>query len=207
MIGVSFQASVTKVAPPGVSPGPLPTVGSRQVMFKPVLGRPREQPVPARGAADRAAEVVLCREDRFGWPVIRRRQHVCACGSWQRYCYTAEWNKAPSMYEMEGALFGLATLGRPVARLTRRRAPPARARYPREAPVSWLFPRPRVAPRWCPFPTVKVFLLPPPEVTQESAAIHFKFFLHPHNVHRTPAVIRTWRRLSTALCTAHPQAT
>jgi hypothetical protein len=64
------------------------------------------------------------------------------------------------MYEMEGALSGLAAPGRPVARLPRRRAPPARARHPCEAPVSRPLPRPGVAPGRCPFPTVKVFLLP-----------------------------------------------
>jgi hypothetical protein len=44
-----------------------------------------------------------------------------------------------------------------------------------------------------------------PGVAQESAAIHFEFFLYPHNVHKTPTVIRMWRWLSTGLCTAHPQ--
>jgi len=41
----------------------------------------------------------------------------------------------------------------------RRRGPPARARHPREAPVSRLLPRSGVAPGRCPFPTVNVFLL------------------------------------------------
>jgi hypothetical protein len=40
------------------------------------------------------------------------------------------------MYEMEGALPGLATLGGPVARPTRRRVPPAATRPPCEVPVS-----------------------------------------------------------------------
>jgi hypothetical protein len=65
------------------------------------------------------------------------------------------------MYEMEGALPGLAAPDRPVTRPSRRRAPPARARHPYEAPVSRPLPRPGVAPGRCPFPTVKVFLLPP----------------------------------------------
>ncbi len=57
----------------------------------------------------------------------------------QRHSCRAEWNKAPSMYEMEEALPGLATLGGPVARPTRRRAPPAGARHPCEGPVARLF--------------------------------------------------------------------
>ena len=53
-------------------------------------------------------------------PGLRRR-----AGARKRPSYRAEWDKAPSMYEMEGALSGLAELGRPVARPTRPRAPPA----------------------------------------------------------------------------------
>jgi hypothetical protein len=111
------------------------------------------------------------------------------------------------MYEMEGALSGLAAPDPPVARLPRRRAPPARARYPREPPVSRPFPRPGVSPRWCPFPTVNVFLHASASVAQEPAGIHFEFFRRPHVPHRTRAVIRTSQRLSTALCTNHPQIT
>ena len=44
-------------------------------------------------------------------------------------------------------------------------------------------------------------------VAQEPAGIHIEFFLHPHVAHRKRAVIRTLRRLSTALCTNHPQVT
>ena len=111
------------------------------------------------------------------------------------------------MYEMEGALPGCVAPGSPVARLTRHHAPPAGTGNPRDVPVSRYFPRPGVAPGRFPFPTVKVFLLLSPAVAQESAGIHFKFFRHPHDIHRTSAVIRTLRRLSTGLCTAHPQAT
>ena len=42
-------------------------------------------------------------------------------------------------------------------------------------------------------------------VTQESAGIHFRFFLCPHIVHRMPVVIRISQWLSTGLCTPHPQ--
>ncbi len=62
---------------------------------------------------------------------------VGSCGPVaQRHSCRAEWNKAPSMYEMEGALPGLATLSGPVARLAWRRVPPAGASHPREGPVS-----------------------------------------------------------------------
>ncbi len=63
------------------------------------------------------------------------------------------------MYEMEGALPGLATPGLPVTRLTWRHAPPAGTRHPCEVPVSRLLSRSEVAPGWFPFPTVNVFLL------------------------------------------------
>src|ERR1051326_9462744 len=33
-----------------------------------------------------------------------------------------------------------------------------------------------ISPGWCPFPAVKVFLRPPPDVAQEPTAIHFRFF-------------------------------
>ena len=55
------------------------------------------------------------------------------------------------MYEMEGASSGIAALGWPVTRPTRRRAPPAGTGYPREVPVSRLLPRPGVAPGRFPF--------------------------------------------------------
>jgi len=48
---------------------------------------------------------------------------------------------------------------------------------------------------------------PSADVAQEPVAIHFKFFSCPHLVHRIPPVIRTSRRLSTALCTTTPQVT
>src|SRR5207253_2989695 len=107
------------------------------------------------------------------------------------------------MYEMEGALSGHATLSRPVARLTRRHAPPARARYPCEVPASRRFPRPGAAPGMMPVSDGERISTASPGVAQEYAAIQFRFLLYPHNVHRTSAVIRTWRRLSNGLCTTH----
>jgi hypothetical protein len=81
-------------------------------------------------------------------------------GSGRGEClYRAEHDKAPSMYEMEGAVPGCVAPGSPVARLTRHYAPPAGTGNPRDVPVSRYFPRPGVAPGRFPFPTVKVFLL------------------------------------------------
>jgi len=80
------------------------------------------------------------------------------------------------MYEMEGASPGCVAPGSPVAWQARHYAPPAGTGNPRDVPVSRYFPRPGVAPRRFPFPTVKVFLLLSPAVAQESAGIHFKFF-------------------------------
>ena len=98
-----------------------------------------------------------------GWPVpggdLRAGGRFASAPFLAKCSYRAQRNKAPSMYEMEGALPGLATLGRPVAQPARRHAPPAGTRYPCEGPVSRLLPRPGVAPGWFPFPTVKVFLL------------------------------------------------
>ena len=48
---------------------------------------------------------------------------------------------------------------------------------------------------------------PVARVAQELTGIHFRFLSCPHLVHRIPSVIRTSRRLSTALCTATPQVT
>jgi cytochrome P450 len=58
----------------------------------------------------------------------------------------AEWNKAPSMYEMEGALSGHATLSRPVARLTRRHAP-RQGQVPVRSASFPALPTPRGCPR------------------------------------------------------------
>ena len=60
-----------------------------------------------------------------------------------------------------GALPGLATPDPASCLACWRRVPPAGARRPCKGPVSRLLPRSRVAPGWCPFPTVKAFLLPP----------------------------------------------
>ena len=101
---------------------------------------------------------------------------VPACRSGPELRGRAEYNKAPFMYEMKGALSGRAAPDRLVARLLRRHAPPDGAKHPPKPPVSRLFPCPEVALGWCPFPTVKAFLLPLRGATQESASIHFCFF-------------------------------
>jgi len=118
----------------------------------------------------------------------------------------AECNKAPSMYEMEGALLwprrteAAGCLASPALRAARQdQTPRAIHRFPGP------FSRPEVALRWCPFPTVKAFLRLLLVVTQGSAAIHFKFLLHPHDIHKTRPLIRISRQLSTGLYTRNPQ--
>lgn len=106
---------------------------------------------PASAGSRRSGNWTDLRAELAFWP---------ACRSGVERRRGAQYNKAPFMYEMKGALSGRALPARPVARLPRRRAPPAGAKHPLEPPVSRLFPCPGVAPGWCPFPTVKVFLLP-----------------------------------------------
>lgn len=99
-----------------------------------------------------------------------------ACRSGPELRGRAECNKAPFMYEMKGALSGHVAPDRPVARLPRRHAPPDGAKHPPEPPVSRLFPCPEVAPGWCPFPTVKAFLLPLRESRKSLREFIFWFF-------------------------------
>ena len=112
------------------------------------------------------------------------------------------------MYEMEGALLwprrpGSASYpASPALRAARQRLAPVRCTgFPAHSHVSG------VAPRWCPLPTVKVFLHASASVAQGSAAVHFKFFPYPHDVHRKRPFIRTAHQLFTVLCTSHPQVT
>ena len=80
---------------------------------------------------------------------------------------------APSMYEMEGAPPGHATLCWPVTRLARHRAPPADAGYPREVPVSRLLPRPGGCPRAVPVSNGESISTAFPAIAQGFSAIHF----------------------------------
>ncbi len=109
------------------------------------------------------------------------------------------------MYEMKGALPGCAAPDPPVAWLPRRRGPPAGARHPRELPVPRLSPCPGVAPGWCPFPTVKVFLLPSRWSRKSLREFILGFFCVHTLSTECPLVIRISQRLSTGLCTPHPQ--
>ena len=84
---------------------------------------------------------------------------------------------------------------------------PASAKHLRKIPVSRPFPRPGGSPRMVPVPCGECISTPSASVTQEPAGIHFEFFPRPHVVHRIPPVIRTFQRLSTGFCTAHPQVT
>jgi hypothetical protein len=77
------------------------------------------------------------------------------------------------MYEMQGALPGLAAPVRPVSRPTRHRAPPAGARNPRKAPVARFLPRSRSFPRMVPVSNGEDISTPLAGVAQESTIIHF----------------------------------
>ena len=97
----------------------------------------------------------------------------------------------------------------------------------RFVPVARDSPAPRAA-RWCRTPAVNTgfpafpaspgggpgmvpvscgesISTPSAATAQEPTGIHFEFFPRPHVVHRIPPVIRISQRLSTALCTTHPQ--
>jgi hypothetical protein len=118
----------------------------------------------------------------------------------------AECNKAPSTYEMEGALLwprrprSASCPASPALRAARRGRTPVRCTgFPAHSHVSG------VAPGWCPFPTVKAFLPASGVFAQGSGAVHFWFFLCPHDVHSAKPLIRTGGRLSTGLCTGRPQ--
>jgi len=111
------------------------------------------------------------------------------------------------MYEMGGALLwprrteAAGCPASPALRAARQGQTPARyTGFPVHPHV------PEVALRWCPFPTVKAFLRLLLVVAQGSAAIHFKFLLHPHDIHKTRPLIRISRQLSTGLYTRNPQA-
>ena len=96
---------------------------------------------------------------------------------------------------------------RPAARTPQRHAPPAGARHPLQIPVSRPFHRPWGDPGMVPVSCGESISTPFARVAQEPTGIHFRFLSCPHLVHRIPSVIRTSRRLSTALCTATPQVT
>jgi hypothetical protein len=113
--------------------------------------------------------------------------------------------QGPSMYEMEGPCPASPhqagqLAGLPVPRAARRCQVPARGAG-RPAPPT--FPG---RPGWCPFPTVKAFLQPPRTPRKALRSIISGHFRYPRGIHRTRAVIRVWRRLSTGLFTARPQA-
>ena len=113
--------------------------------------------------------------------------------------------QGPSMYEMEGPC---PASPRPADQLAgfagAARRPPgpgtrARGRSPGSSRV------PGVAPGWCPFPTVKAFLLPPRAPRKALRPAISCFSAIHEGIHRKQAVIRISQRLSTGLFTACPQ--
>ena len=116
-------------------------------------------------------------------------------------------DKAPSMYEMEGASPGYVALGSPVARFTWRHAPPAGPEFPRDVPVSQYFPRPGVTPGRFPFPTVKVFLLLSPPSRKGLREFILGFFVstrYPQKAHGCPHVASVIHRLMHSSSTSYP---
>ena len=101
------------------------------------------------------------------------------------------------MYEMEGPcpasprqagqLPGLAGAAR---------RPPTPGTYAGGRSPRFL-PRSRGRPQVVPVSNGEVFLLPPLAWAQGPVVNHFGFFRDPRGIHRTRAVIRIWRRLST----------
>ena len=128
-----------------------------------------------------------------------------ACRSGLAPSRPAECNKAPFMYEMKGALSGHAAPDRPVARPPWRCAPPRQGQAPPGNTGFPAFPAPRGCPRMVPVSNGECISTACASVAQELAGIHFEFFSIHMFAHRILAVIRTLQRLSTALCTNHPQ--
>ena len=140
-----------------------------------------------------------------GSPLLRGPAPACRFRA--ELSHPAECNKAPFMYEIEGGLVWPRPPGRPrLPSLPSAARQPARARHPQQTPVSRPFLRPAVAPGWCPFPTVNVFLRPFREPRKSPREFNWEF-QNPHHVLTIPPVIRTSRRLSTGLCTSGPQVT
>ena len=112
------------------------------------------------------------------------------------------------MYEMEGALPGHAVPSQPVAWPPRPRGPPAGAVYPRPIPVSRSRPGPLSCLReWCPFPTVKVFLLRRRMPRKGFRQSYGEFFaIHTLSTERG-RLSAVSEGLSTGLCTTLPQIT
>ncbi len=113
--------------------------------------------------------------------------------------------QGPSMYEMEGPC---PASPRPADQLAgfagaARRPPGPGTRASGRSPGSSRVPG--VAPGWCPFPTVKAFLLPPRAPRKALRPAISCFSAIHEGIHRKQAVIRISQRLSTGLFTACPQ--
>jgi hypothetical protein len=89
--------------------------------------------------------------------------------------------------------------------LTQHCAPPARTRHPCGTPVSRPILTSRGCPQMVPVSNGESISTPPRVAAQGPAAIHFKFLLYPHDVHRTRPLIRISRQLSTGFHTRNQQ--
>jgi hypothetical protein len=119
-----------------------------------------------------------------GWPT---------CRSWHKTFPPGRIRPGPPMYEMGGPGSASPRQADQLPGLGRRRAPPPvpgtrwRDRSPGSSHV------PGVAPRWCPFPTVKAFLLPPRTPHKSLKRIYSGFSRCPQDIHRKSTVIRARR--------------
>src|ERR1700683_5637862 len=105
-------------------------------------------------------------------------RRILACRSWQKRHGQAEWNKAPSMYEMEGALSGHAAPLSPGLPASARRPVSAAPRFLVPVPATRFRVRfpcachlPGVSPEGCPFPAVEYFYCLDPALRKRWRAI------------------------------------
>ena len=143
--------------------------------------------VPPRPAAGRSPR--CCRPRATCRDTLRAVKHGWQAGEFWRVGPRqirrgrAECNKAPSTYEMEGALHGRRTRSAscpayPALRAARQCQTPAKESG---FPASPTF---RSFPRWYPFPNGKVIFTPFPRRRQEPRPTYFCSFLNPHDIHR-----------------------
>ena len=130
-------------------------------------------------------------DTRAGVTVLGR--HVCpcspACQSWARALIGHNKTRPPPFMGWWGpcsaCCTGLASyLTRPAPRADRQGQTPVIATGFPVTPTS-----PGIPPGWCPFPTVKVFLLPPPDAAQAFGGQYLRVFHYPQNSSGCPRLI------------------
>ena len=117
---------------------------------------------------------------------VRVRRRV---GSWARARIGHNKTRPPPFMGWRGPCSacrtGLASyLTRPAPRADRQGQTPVIATGFPVTPTS-----PGIPPGWCPFPTVKVFLLPPPDAAQAFGGQYLRVFHYPQNSSGCPRLI------------------